>query len=139
MTPWKLGMHFETDLQTLRVVRKLVASMARMEGMDDVGTHLIEVAMGEALSNARLHAYQNAVGPIEVATESDGTTFTVTVRNHGRAVSGRMGIPETAAKQDSRGWGLYIMGRLMDEVEVMSIPHGELGTAVRMAKRLNRP
>ena len=71
-------------------------------------------------------------GPLEVMTEFEGARFTVTVRNHGRAVAGRADIPEETPTLDPRGLGLYVMGQVMDEVEVLAHGPGEPGTAVRM-------
>lgn len=135
--PWKLRMHVDTDPHALRIVRKLLGAMARIEGAKDKDMHLIEVAVGEVLANTRLHAYRNGIGPIEVTTEFDGTRFAVTIRNHGEPVSGQPVIPESRSGQDARGWGLYMIGQIMDEVEIVQLPSHELGTAVRMVKLLN--
>jgi anti-anti-sigma factor len=129
--PWKLVMRMDTTLPTLRMVRKLVASAARTAGASDLHARLIEVAAGEALANARLHAYRDSVGPLEVTTEFDGLRIALTVRDRGEASAGAAHGSSNGSRSDSRGLGISLIGQVMDEVEIVALP-GEPGTTVRM-------
>ena len=130
---WTFTVQLKTDPLAIRVVRKVIAATARIGGAPDVDARLIELSVGEALANARLHAYQNGVGPIEVAVTLDREMFSVMIQNEGEVVTRGHPAPDTV---DGQAWGLYLIGQMMDEVEIMRSEIGDHGTAIRMSKRL---
>jgi anti-sigma regulatory factor (Ser/Thr protein kinase) len=134
---WNLRVHLQTELPALRAIRRLVASACRNEGASELDAGLVEVSLGEALANARLHAYSNGIGPLIVDVEYDRPQMTLWVHNDGAPVVARSTIPDEWPGHESRGWGLYVIGRVMDEVEVSRAPHTDQGTSIRMMKRLD--
>jgi anti-sigma regulatory factor (Ser/Thr protein kinase) len=42
----------------------------------------------------------------------------------------------TLEPPESQGWGLYLLGQIMDEVEITRSTLDDRGTAIRMSKRL---
>ena len=131
---WEIAFHLDTQPEAMRAVRRLVYAAVLAEGGSDGDGRDIELSVGEALANARRHAYEGGVGPIDVEMGFDGTLLTVTVHNGGKPVS-PVEVPRRLPEKGTGGRGLYIIGRLMDQVEISRREGGE-GTSVRMAKRL---
>jgi anti-sigma regulatory factor (Ser/Thr protein kinase) len=134
---WMFTVKLETDPLVIRVVRKVIAATARIGGAAEVEARLIEFSVGEALANARLHAYQNGIGPIEAAVTQDHEMFSVMIQNEGKQVTRDRGAVDTRDVQEAQGWGLYLIGQVMDEVEITRSELGDHGTAIRMTKRLD--
>jgi anti-sigma regulatory factor (Ser/Thr protein kinase) len=120
----------------IRAVRKVIAATARIGGARDVDARCIELSVGEALANARFHAYQNGVGPIEATVKLDSGMFSVLIQNDGKPVTSGTPVPGALEASESLNWGLYLIGRMMDEVEITHSTLGDTGTAIRMSKRL---
>jgi len=132
---WRLTFCFKSELTTIPVVRRLVGYIARMEGASDDVSQSVEVAVGEVLANAYRHAYKGALGPLELDVSCDGRQLRILIHDDGAPVVDKPAIPRVLPK-GSGGRGLYIVGQLMDEAEVIH-PRGENGgTAVRLAKDL---
>ncbi|MGH2397810.1 MAG: ATP-binding protein [bacterium] len=136
--PWEVTLKFVTDPAVFHIVRKSLAAAAVAEGMSRDAASEIEVAVGEALSNAYIHAYGRDVGPLEIDLASDGARVTILIHDHGKPLTDRPAIPGTLPQRgDGRGGrGLYLIGRLMDEAEVIHPGPRGRGTAIRMVKRV---
>lgn len=133
---WKIAVHCETDPIALRTVRKVVAHVARVEGAADPTVDSIEVATGEILSNAHNHAYSGGIGPLAVELSYDGDKLQIVVTNHGAPLTAVPEIPAHVPTARRDGLGLYVVGKLMDEAEIVHPAGAGYGTAVRMAKHL---
>ena len=133
---WAFTIQLETDPHVIRAVRKVIAATARIAGARDADARLIEFSVGEALANARFHAYQNGVGPIEAVVTLDGAMFSVLIQNDGKPVTSGARVPDALGTTESLNWGLHLIGRMMDEVEITRSTLGDHGTATRMSKRL---
>lgn len=135
--PWEVTLKFVTDPAVFHVVRKSIVAAAVAEGMSTDAASEIEVAVGEALSNAYIHAYNRDVGPLEIDLAFDGATFSLIVHDHGKPLTDRPVIPQTLPLPAGKGGrGLYVIGRLMDEAEVLHPGPRGRGTAIRMVKHL---
>lgn len=134
---WKISLRFDTRPEALRAARKMVYAAARMEGAPEQVAREIEVALGEALANARIHAYGGGVGHVGIDVVYDGVQFSITVHDHGEPVTGRPTIPSSLPPRGTGGRGLYIIGQLMDAAEIRQPNRGERGTAIRMARRIH--
>jgi anti-sigma regulatory factor (Ser/Thr protein kinase) len=133
---WGFTVQLKTDPQVIRAVRKVIAATARIGGAGDADARLIELSVGEALANARFHAYQSGVGPIEATVRLDGEMFSVTIQNEGKPVTRSAQVPDMLEPPESQTWGLYLLGQIMDEVEITRSKLDDRGTAIRMGKRL---
>jgi anti-sigma regulatory factor (Ser/Thr protein kinase) len=133
---WGFTLQLETDPHVIRAVRKVIAASARIGGAGDADARLIELSVGEALANARFHAYKSGVGPIEATVTLDGEMFSVTIQNAGKPVTRGSQLPDTLEPPESQRWGLYLLGQIMDEVEITRSTLDDRGTAIRMSKRL---
>lgn len=132
---WHICIHFDSQRQTLQTVRKLAKAAAVMEHASEAVAGDIELAMGEVLSNACLHAYGGGVGPLDVEISFDGTALTFVVHDDGEPIKDRLVVPAHLPK-DQSGRGLYLAGQIMDEVEIVHPDRQNRGTAVRMRKYL---
>ena len=120
--------------------RSAVASFAAQ--MDPTLNELedIKTAVSEAVTNAIVHAYPEALGTVQVKVRVCGeNVLEITVRDHGR------GIPDieqarqpmfTTGGAERSGMGFTIMESFMDAVTVRSVPGR--GTTVVMKKKLSR-
>ena len=99
----------------------------------------IKTAVSEAVTNAIVHAYPEAIGQVQVKLRiCPDNVLEITVRDHGR------GIPDvekarqpmfTTGGEERSGMGFTIMESFMDRVTVRSTPGR--GTTVVMRKRLS--
>lgn len=135
--PWEVTLKFVTDPRVFHVIRRSVSAAAIAEGMPVDVAREVEIAVGETLSNAFIHAYGRSVGPLQIDLAFDGSDFSITVHDSGKPLTDRPSIPKTLpADKGQGGRGLYVIGQLMDEAEVLHPgPRGN-GTAIRMVKRV---
>ena len=99
----------------------------------------IKTAVSEAVTNAIVHAYPNAIGKIVMKLRlREGHELEIVVRDWG------VGIPDverarepmfTTGSEERSGMGFTIMESFMDSLKVRSIPGR--GTSITMRKRLN--
>jgi serine/threonine-protein kinase RsbW len=106
-------------------LRRDVAAYAAGFGASEAAKEAVELAVGEALSNAVLHAYADqAPGEMIVeAWETDGD-LVVLVCDEGRGMLPRVGSP-------GLGVGLSLIVRLADDVRIADRPDTP-GTRVAM-------
>lgn len=99
----------------------------------------IKTAVSEAVTNAIVHAYPEALGTVQVKVRVCGeNVLEITVRDHGR------GIPDieqarqpmfTTGGAERSGMGFTIMESFMDKLTIKSVPGR--GTTVTMRKRIS--
>jgi anti-sigma regulatory factor (Ser/Thr protein kinase) len=134
---WEMDIRLDADPGSLRMARKLAATAALTAGATRADALELEIALGEALANAFLHAYGgDPRGRIVVHFELADGGLRVTVRDGGRTLQAIPPIPHEVRPEDEAGRGLYIMSKLMDTVEVIHPDRRGRGTAIRMTKRL---
>ena len=109
--------------------------MALLAGASGSEASEIELAAGEALSNAHRHAYPDGVGLVEVDVQAFQSELAVTIHNDGREVSPPIVPSALPASNSPSGRGLYLISRIMDSVEVGIDRQGH-GVILRMARRL---
>lgn len=118
---------------------EMASALAESVNMDPDRVDEVRMAVHEAFINASEHSQApDRRVYVTVALEGDVVpeALRITVRDTGtgfiaEALRGRM--PEPKAMPRKRGWGLTIIRRLMDEVEISS---NERGTVIVMYKRI---
>ena len=99
----------------------------------------IKTAVSEAVTNAIVHAYPQAVGEIVISASLSGRTLVVSVVDKGVGISdvkqARQPFFSTAGDESRSGMGFTVMETFMDEVTVQSYP-GK-GTTVEMTKTIH--
>jgi serine/threonine-protein kinase RsbW len=131
-TPWSLTI--PSDLRLLTLARAFVEAVCQVAGLNETHTHAIVLATDEATNNVIRHAHRGSPDKIlqiqclihpdavEIRLTDQGPTFDLENVPHIDPGELRAG-----------GRGVFLMRRLMDELEV--IPRAEGGNVLRMVKR----
>jgi len=131
---WKL--EFELDPSTIARVRRLIGHVVEDEGGAPEVEGEVEVAVGEILRNAHRHAYHGRPGPLEIEISTDHNRLELLIHDHGAPLTDVPTIPRSRPARVSQGLGPYMVGRLMDEAEIIHPAKDGRGTAVRLVKNL---
>ena len=106
--------------------------------LDELGD--IRTAVSEAVTNAIVHAYPNALGKISLrASIFDGNVLEITVRDWGCGIADVERAREplfTTGGEDRSGMGFTIMESFMDSLTVRSMQ--DRGTVVTMKRRISQ-
>ena len=98
----------------------------------------IKTAVSEAVTNAIVHAYPDAIGKVAVrARICPGNVLELTVKDHGRGIADVEKAREplyTTGGEERSGMGFTIMESFMDKLTVRSV-QGR-GTTILMRKKL---
>lgn len=99
----------------------------------------IRTVVSEAVTNAIVHGYENAVGPVTLRAGITGrSTLLLEIQDEGKGIEDIERAMEpfytTQPEQERSGMGFAVMQTFMDDLEVESEP-GK-GTLVRMRKRI---
>lgn len=131
----KLVVKSTTD--NLGTIRDFIRSAARLCGFSDEVTDKITLAVDEACTNIIKHAYKNSPeGDIIIDINITGNKMTVAITDFGNNFD-----PSTVPDPDIRkyyrqhkvgGLGIYLMKKLMDEVNFTSVSGN--GNQVTMVK-----
>ena len=116
-----------------------VTECAEAAGFDARALYEIQLAVDEACANVVDHAYQGMEpGEFEVSCSFGEASMTIEVRDWGRGFEpNEVEQPDVEAPLEERslgGLGLYIVNKVMDEVEFTFDP--KVGNRLRMAKRM---
>jgi anti-sigma regulatory factor (Ser/Thr protein kinase) len=112
-----------------RARRAIIAFAGEWFAGDDLND--IESAAGEALANCAEHGHKNGTN-IDVVCRCDGNALSIEIKDAGQGFD-RWNARDYVKPLSSapRGYGTYIMRRLMDEIE-----YTDLGTRICLTKRL---
>jgi stage II sporulation protein AB (anti-sigma F factor) len=114
----------------------MVRDLVEREGVATDKAGEIEVAMGEALSNAAVHGYPDAIGPVSVAVIFEDGMFTFVVQDRGESGS----TPIVPRNLPHTGKGLFLISRLVDHVAVrQGAERWAQGVTITMIKRHRSP
>ena len=120
---------FTGDRRNVPLARNAIASFARICGFSQEEAADIRLAAGEALSNAVEHGATTRSNGFSIRCEFEDSELTIEIRDNGSGFS-----PDadeaTQVEQRSRGFGIFLMRRLMDGVQF----HRN-GTMVRLTRR----
>ena len=136
----KIELHIPSVPGAEKSAMERAAEVARRMGFSDDRVEDLKTAVAEACINAMEH------GNKMDANTKVGVTLTVTeknlqvdVRDQGKGV-GEVATPDIDEKMEGkekpRGWGIFLIRGLMDEVQFGSSPEG--GGVVRMIIHLDR-
>ena len=117
------------------------ASLARLMGFSDDRIEDLMTAVEEACINAIEHGNQeNSNVKVLVELIADDFKLQVDVHDQGKGIPRNIQKPDIdakiAGKQSARGWGLFLIQNLMDEVEFDWNP--ETGGVTRMVIHLKQ-
>jgi anti-sigma regulatory factor (Ser/Thr protein kinase) len=92
-------------------IRRAAAAAAAEHGLAGRALEQFELAVSEALTNAVLHAYPRAPGPVSLELECDGDEIRATIADEG------MGLTAQAERR-GLGMGLGILASAADFCEI---------------------
>jgi anti-sigma regulatory factor (Ser/Thr protein kinase)/anti-anti-sigma regulatory factor len=137
--PPPLAIDMVASHDNLGPIRAMVRDWLSCLHVGDADRDMLELAVGEAVTNTVEHAYAPKLGPVRITAElgPDGLcTCRITDQGRWRA-------PDPAASD--RGYGLLMCERVVDECTVghppqgVGEPAGSRGTTVTLRHRLHRP
>lgn len=109
----------------------------RLSGGSEEEAAELELAAGEALTNAYRHAYRNTHGPVRLELSHDDRKIQIDIHDEGDVVAGELKIPSTVL-QAGEHCGLFLIGQLTDHAEIVHPRNERGGTTVRMVKHVNK-
>ena len=111
-----VAMTLNAELSACRILRQWVGLAAQHGGATADSAKAVELAVGEALANAYVHAYKATAGPLHVGVVIQDRRMVVSVRDEGK----RVAIPHIPAELSERvgGYGLFLIRRLAAEARV---------------------
>lgn len=110
------------EVTSLAHTRRMLERLAQDLGFDEARTAAMQVAVGEAATNAIQHAYGAMPGTVRLRARTEGRFLQVEVEDAGRWRPARAGAGGVH--------GLELMRALADAVDIASTEHG---TTVRLA------
>ena len=116
---------FPARFEYLDEIRSRVAETARAAGFGEKSVYAVQLAADEAASNIIEHAYAGEPnGWFEMSCEVTGDRLVVTFTDRGKSFDfSKVRKPDVKADLSERkigGLGVYLMHKLMDEVDYRS-------------------
>ena len=129
---------FPAKFEFLDEIREFVGNIARENGFNDKAVYNIQLAADEAASNAIEHAYNGITdGMLDISCGMEADTLTILLVDHGKSFDpSDVPAPDIHADLGDRkigGLGIFLMRKLMDDVEYDSTPRA--GNTLKMTKR----
>ena len=124
----------KSRLSQVAVVRNWVAERARAAGFSTEDVSALKLAVSEACTNVIRHAYKGADDrDIILSIDIKGDRLALSIRDFGEKFDLACYKPPDLDKPSEGGYGVYLILKLMDEVEWDTSP--PRGTVLRMVKR----
>jgi serine/threonine-protein kinase RsbW len=124
---------YPSEIRNVALARRSVAGFAGACGFTESEISDIRLAAGEALSNAVEHGGAPTAG-FTVECSFDGDELRIEIQNDGTGFSAPAVRGSIEPDQRGRGFGIFLMRRLMDDVVF-----GRNGTVVRLIRRQRKP
>lgn len=135
----KMNVSFNSVSENESFARNVIASFLMPLNPSVSELSDVKTAVSEAVTNAIVHGYPDAVGEVRMSAEIDGDEIHIIVSDKGVGISNLEEAlkPFFTSKPDEErsGIGFTIIRTFMDEVKVISEPNR--GTIVDMKKSLN--
>lgn len=131
-------MTFPAKFEFLDEIRDFVAKVAKEGGFTDKEIYSLQLAADEAASNIIEHAYEGvAEGTLDITCDMKKNRIVITMHDKGRSFDPNdVRQPDITADLSERqigGLGVFLMRKLMDEVDYESNP--KTGNLLTMTKR----
>ncbi len=122
-------MRYRASPESAGAARRSVSTFAQACGFQGDRLGDLELAAGEAISNAIEHGCRLR-GFFEVRCRFDGTSLIIEIKDRGQGFNAPA-EPLPGPNSNLRGWGLFLMKSLLDRVTYF-----ESGTGVRLEMSL---
>lgn len=136
----KIELHIPSILGFEKIAMDAVASVAAKMGFTDERIEDLKTAVSEACLNAIEHGNKMDAGiKVGISLTGDESKLMVVVSDEGSGTI-KIRTPNIEEKIEgrdrSKGWGIFLIKSLMDEVEFEAKPDG--GNAVKMVIHLQK-
>jgi serine/threonine-protein kinase RsbW len=126
----KFQLHLPSTLGCEKVAMDFVASVAKSMNFPADRVEDLKTAVAEACTNAIEHGNKlDASMKVGISLTIDNGRLQVAVQDEGAGI-GRVPTPnidsKIEGKSDPRGWGIFLIESLMDEVTFESTPEGNV-------------
>jgi len=127
---------FPADVKHLDEVREFVGETARLAGFSEKGVYAVQLAADEAASNIIEHAYDYRPEKLfSLRCEYKDDRLVITFFDQGTSFDfSKVDIPDVSANLADRkigGLGIFLMHKLMDEVEYKVTSTGNFLTLIK--------
>jgi len=120
---------FTNEPRNVALARNSIASFARLCGFDDEAAADIRLAAGEALSNASEYGRGRRNGGFSVSCSFQDDEMRIEIQDSGEGFDAPADASEIGPDDRNRGFGIFIMRRLMD-----SVTFAKNGTRVKLVR-----
>jgi serine/threonine-protein kinase RsbW len=124
---------YTSEISNVALARRSVAGFASACGFSESEIADIRLAAGEALSNAVEHGSGTSSTRFTVDCDFDGKELRIEIQDAGAGFRAPAIQGKIEPDQRGRGFGIFLMRRLMDDVAF-----GRNGTIVRLTRRQRR-
>ena len=127
---------FPADVKHLDEVREFVGEAARLAGFSEKGIYAVQLAADEAASNIIEHAYgYRSEKVFRLRCEQKDERLVITFFDQGESFDfSKVEVPDVTANLADRkigGLGIFLMHKLMDEVEYKVTSTGNFLTLIK--------
>jgi len=127
---------FPADVKHLDEVREFVGQTARLAGFTEKGVYAVQLAADEAASNIMEHAYEyDSDKSFSLRCEYKDDRLVMTFLDQGSSFDfSKVDKPDVTANLADRkigGLGIFLMHKLMDEVEYKVTSSGNFLTLIK--------
>jgi len=127
----------EAKLENLHEVRDYVDRAGASFGVDSAVLADLRLAVDEAVSNVILHGYDGRAGQVELHMERDDDAIIIRIRDQAESFdASHVNAPQldtSLAERPFGGMGLFLIRKLTDEAEFLSLPGGR--NELKLVKR----
>jgi anti-anti-sigma factor len=131
----------DASLEHLAAISDFVVDQARAAGLDEHAVWEVQLAADEAVTNVIQHSYTQSKGSIKLTTRHTGDLFTVSIYDRGKPFNpDDVPDPDLVSPLEERrtgGLGLYLMRKLMDQVDFRFEDGENILTMVKRIPRAN--
>ena len=130
----KIELHIPSVMGYEKIAMETAASMAKQMGFTEDRIEDLKTAVAEACLNAMEHGNKMDSGTkVGITLTAEESRLQVTVKDEGKGV-GEISPPSIESKIEgkdkTRGWGIFLIKSLMNEVKFEPSPEG--GNVVKM-------
>ncbi len=138
---YTIELHIPSIMGYEKVAMESVAAAATIMGFHPNRVEDLKTAIAEACINAMEHGNRlKKDTKVLVTLKIDKKRLEVNVRDEGKGSIQNLKVPKIEDQingcEDSRGWGIFLIKNLVDEVEFKTMPKG--GNVTRMVIHVNR-
>jgi len=136
----KIELHIPSVMGYEKIAMETAASMAKRMGFTEDRIEDLKTAVAEACLNAIEHGNKmDTSTKVGITLTAEESRLQVVVKDEGKGV-GEIGSPRIESKIEgkdkARGWGIFLIKSLMDEVKFEPSPEG--GNVVKMVIYLEK-